>query len=144
MDLLKKIEKRRARETTNAVFTQVTSIALMYLAIGASAAVAICGFIDQIDRHIIGALALVPGFAGLLATTLKFDERSQWHYEKRDALDALARRYQFEIPQPPIPDQTAVISVALTKMNEEFNEIWYKNIPPLNWSWTRGIHKGKI
>jgi hypothetical protein len=142
MGLLEIIHKRTRRETRYAIVDQFISVILMYLAIGASAAVAICGFIDKVDRHVIGALALVPGFAALLATTLKFDERSQWHYEKRDALDALARRYEFQMPQPPTPDQTALVSEALTKLNADFNKTWYKKVS-LNWGWIRGTHKEK-
>ena len=142
MSLLEKIEKKARRETRYAITDQMISVILMYVAIGASAAVAICGFIDKVDRRYVGVLALIPGFAGLLATTLKFDDRSQWHYEKRDALDALARRYEYEMPQPPTPDQTALISTELTELNEAFNKIWYKKIS-LDWGWTRGNHKQK-
>jgi hypothetical protein len=143
MTLLEDIQKRTDRETRLAIVTQITGLALMYIAVGASAAVAICGFIDKVDRHVVGALALVPGFIGLLATTIKFDDRSQWHYEKRDALDALARRFQFEMPQPPTPDQVALISGELTKLNKDFNKLWYAKIS-LNWAWTKGSQKKEV
>jgi hypothetical protein len=140
MDLLQQIKARANRETSMAIVTQITSLGLMYIAIGASAAAAICGFIESVDRRLIGAIALIPGFIGLVATTVKFDERSQWHYEKRDALDALARRFEFEMPQPPTADQVALISNELTKLNKDFNKVWYSNIS-LNWGWTRGTHR---
>lgn len=41
------------RETRYAVATQITSLTMMYLAIGTTFAVAVCGFIDKVDRHIV-------------------------------------------------------------------------------------------
>src|ERR1700719_544593 len=66
-----------------------------------SSAAASLGAFTGWNNNLIGALALVPGIAALIETTLKFQSKSNWRYRKVDALNALRRRLLYELPEVP-------------------------------------------
>jgi hypothetical protein len=64
------------------------------------------------DSRIVGGLALIPGITALIASTMRFQGKSNWHYRYRDDLEALKSRLLYELPESPLVNHIAEISEA--------------------------------
>jgi hypothetical protein len=140
--LLKSIRDSGTYQANLARIDHAVGLILLLLAIGSSGTAALLGFATQVRSSYIGALALVPGSLALLATTVKFDARAQWHFDKKRALNGLERRLEFEMPNPPTADQIALIANELTKIHQTFGKRWSREFGQ-NWAWARHGHNGK-
>jgi hypothetical protein len=109
------------------------ALLLMTLTLAASAVAGVGGLFFGLSGQITGGLALLPGILALVATVLKPQDRANWHYRKKDDLNALRRRLTYELPESPSPDNVAAISSAWSDLDKGFNEEWEKNFA-LNWS----------
>jgi hypothetical protein len=108
------------------------AVGLMILALASSFVAALLGF-SGTNPHIVGGIALVPGTAALLATTLKFEAKSHWHYRKLYALQALSDRLEFEMPQEITFEHISAISKERRELISSLNEEWEKSLS-LSWS----------
>ena len=109
-----------------------------------SSAAASLGAFTRWNNNLIGALALVPGIAALIETTLKFQSKSNWRYRKVDALNALRRRLLYELPEVPTADNVAAISDAWTSVTQSMELEWEKQFS-LNWTEISQKHRiGKL
>jgi hypothetical protein len=75
---------------------------------------------------------LLPGGIALLATSLKFQARCDWHYKKHYALAALIRKVQIELPDQPTQEQITDISQALGRLDMDTEGLWEKELS-LDW-----------
>jgi hypothetical protein len=87
----------RDRTTYRAKRSYVLGLALLFAAVGSSAVSGMLGLL-QVDSRLVGAIALLPGFATLLATTFKFQEKANWYYTRRDHLYDLYNRFAYTGP----------------------------------------------
>ena len=85
----------------------------------------------------IAAWALVPAAMALVASTLKFQGRSNWHFRKTEAVDGLLHRLLCELPEPPDASDIAKVSADLTKIKQDFLKEWAKEFA---FSW---VHFGR-
>jgi hypothetical protein len=113
---------------------------LVWVAILASAAIAIGGILFDASAKLLGVIALVPTIATLINSVYQPQARSNWHYKKRDRLNALRRRLQFELPMEPSADNIAAISNEWTKLDSEMDQLWEKNVT-IDWSAITSIRR---
>jgi hypothetical protein len=100
---------------------------LMLVILLASAVAAIGGISKAFNSTTTGILALVPGIVALFATTLKFQTKSSWHYRKKDELEGLLNRLNFQLPENPTADNIAAIGKELDVLNKEMTKEWDKD-----------------
>jgi hypothetical protein len=124
------------RERRRASGCHTTGMLLLILAVCASGGAGIIAIATDINRQIIGAIALIPAFFALLATTIKFDERAMFHYKKKRDLEALLNRLEFELPAEATDDQIATISTSLTKIGKQY-DIEFERKFSANWSFVK-------
>lgn len=74
----------------------------------------------------VGGFAAVTPVIAFIATNVKFDGKSSWHYRKRDALNALRSRLDFQQPEDVTADNIASLAADRdkldAKMQKEFDE----------------------
>jgi hypothetical protein len=130
----KETEARRAKMTRDldhalgvlgaaATRNYFTTFALALLATGASIAASILAFL-QASAALVGVLALIPAMAGILMNRLKFQQRANWYYRKKEALLELYNQLHFELPDPPTSAAIAAISKKWTRLNGEMSGAW--------------------
>jgi hypothetical protein len=105
---------------------------LMSITLGSSAIATLCGFLGA-NGKITGIFAALPGITALFAVTLKPAGRANWHYRKKDGLNALRRRLLFELPAEPTADNVAAISKSWTDLTKKMNETWEREFT-LSWA----------
>jgi hypothetical protein len=128
-ELMKAIDHYRWLAQSNYRF----ALLLMTITIAASAAAGLGGIFFGLNGQITGGIALLPGILALVATVLKPQDRANWHYRKKDSLNALRRRLIYELPDSPSSDNVAAISNDWATLDKQFNEEWEKNFA-LTWS----------
>jgi hypothetical protein len=87
----------RDRTTRLAKRSYLLALGLLFTAVGSSAVAGVLGLLEQ-DARLVGAIALLPGFATLLATTFKFQEKANWYYLRRDHIYDLYNRFAYTGP----------------------------------------------
>jgi hypothetical protein len=130
--LLEALHAKESEARSLGKANQRTAIVLMILAITSSAAAGIIGLSGLLGSRYVGAIALLPGFIALLASTLKFDQRARWHYKRKRNMGALAGRLEYEIPSPPTLDQLALIHKEKAAIDEKMDSEWERTFA-LNW-----------
>ncbi|MEZ5786080.1 MAG: hypothetical protein R3D62_06325 [Xanthobacteraceae bacterium] len=119
-----KMEKQllRALKRTSFLATRsyVLGLALVFLSVGASAAAGIMNLFE-FQSKIVTTTAFLSGFATLLATTFKLQEKAGWYYARKDKLYELYNRLEFQ--GPPETEQNA--PQALKHIEDIANE-WIK------------------
>jgi hypothetical protein len=109
------------------------SLLLVWASIVASAAIAIGGILFDASGKVLGVIALVPAIATLINSVYQPQARANWHYKKRDRLNALSRRLRYKLPVDPTADNIAAVSNDWQKLDQEMDELWQKNIA-IDWS----------
>jgi hypothetical protein len=109
------------------------ALMLMTVTLCASAIAGIGGIFFGLTGQVAGGIALLPGILALGTTVLKPQGRANWHYRKKDSLNALRRRLAYEMPEPPSPDDISAISSSWTELNAKMNEEWERNFT-LSWT----------
>ncbi len=115
------------------------ALALMIVTLIASALAGLGGIFFGFGAKLTGGIALLPGITALIGSVLKPQGRANWHYKKKDALNALRRRLLYELPESPSPDNVAAISNDWASLDKQMNEEWERNYI-LDWS---SFAKGK-
>jgi hypothetical protein len=106
---------------------------IIYLAIGASATAGVLGLLGRIDPQWIGGIALLPNFLLLFARSHKFQEKSGWHYRKKNRLDDLKDQLRYQLPAAPSLEQIAAINKKKHRLNRDMQAEWDEDLR-LNWS----------
>lgn len=101
---------------------------LMILTVGSSAAAGILGlWLDPPTRE-VALLALIPAIAVSVGNQFKLQGKADWHYRKYDALKALLRRLNYDLPLKPSAAQVAEIGQALSKIEAEMTAAWEDSV----------------
>ena len=122
-----KFEKKRA------VVDYWIAIISMIVALASSFIAGLGGLSGRLGAGTTGAIALIPGAMALLAATLKFEGKSNWHYMKYYALKALGDRIKFEMPIEITADQIAQLSKERRDLIASLNKEWETSLS-LNWN----------
>ena len=109
------------------------AICLMLAAILCSVGTGIAGLTEVLGQKLLGALALVPGAAAIMASRFKLQTRSNWHYRKYNALSSLKSRLLYQLPVEPTAEQIAAIAEARDTLNTEMDCEWRRDIA-FDWS----------
>jgi hypothetical protein len=110
-----------------------TAFWLMLLALAASAVAALGGISGHLTAQQTGFFAAVPGVIVLFGSTLKFQEKSNWHYRRKNGLKSLRRRLLYELPETPTPDNVAAISESFRQFEDLMLRSWEEELA-FNWA----------
>jgi|SRR5215510_3591342 len=130
--LSSELRDKKARELTLAQWSHWLNICAMVLTLIATGAAVTYGLLPNHSSQVTAALALVPGGIALLATSLKFESRCNWHYKRFYALSALIRTLEIELPETPTQDQLTAVSTSLSKLEIDMEAIWENDVS-LDW-----------
>lgn len=100
------------------------SLLLMLIAVSASIVAGIGGLSSRFGPQVTGALALIPGAVALVASNLKFQDKSSWHYRRLSALEALRSRLLLQLPEAPTVENVAAIAKDRDAMEERMQKEW--------------------
>jgi hypothetical protein len=100
----------------------------MLLALAASAAAALGGISGYLTAKQAGLFAAVPGAIALIASTLKFQEKSNWHYRRKNGLKNLRHRLLYELPESPTADNVAAISQGFREFEDLMRKSWEEEL----------------
>lgn len=127
-NLTKELDSGIAYDNLRDVANHWTAFGLMLLALAASAVAAIGGISGYLTAKEAGFFAAVPGAIALVASTMKFQEKSNWHYRRKNGLKSLRRRLHYELPESPSADNVAAISEGLRKFEEVMQKSWEEEL----------------
>jgi hypothetical protein len=116
------------------------SVWLMIITLASSIGAGIGGIFMNFSSQATGGLALLPGLMAIVASNLKFQGKSNWHFRKTEAVDGLLHKLIYELPIDPVAQDVAAVSAALTKTKQEFLKEWEKTFQH-NWDNFHGIDK---
>ena len=105
-----------------------TAFGFMLLALATSAVAALGGISGYLTAKQAGFFAAVPGLIALVASTLKFQEKSNWHYRRKNGLKNLRRRLIYELPESPTSDNVAAISQGLREFEDLMQKSWEEEL----------------
>ena len=131
--LSSELRKDRDREYWFARLNYYWALMLMAITIIASFTAGIGGLFFGLNARLTGSIAALPGLIALAATAIDWQGRANWHYRKRDALDALINQLRYELHVPPSPEDVAAISKARTDLNRNMSAEWEQRLG-LDWS----------
>jgi len=100
------------------------SLILMILAVCASITAGIGGLTDKFGAQLTGSLALVPGAIALLVSNIKFQDKSNWHYQRYYESAALKSRLLLQLPEIPTVDHIAGIAKERDEMEARLSKEW--------------------
>ncbi len=120
-------------EVNRAKFDHWASMILMFLALASSGVAGIGGLLEVFTIKQTGAIALLPSILALIATTLKFEGKSAWHYRKKNRLEDLRDQLILQLPEIPTLDQIAALSKKRSNCIKSFQDEWEPNFP-MDWS----------
>lgn len=100
------------------------SLILMSVAVIASVVAGIGGLSETFGSQITGFLALIPGAIALMASNMKFQDKSNWHYRKMYRLSELRSRLLYRLPESPTAADVAAIAKERDELVTETNGDW--------------------
>ncbi len=130
--LLDELKQKSARELKLAQSSHWLNVCAMLLTLITTGAAVTYGLLPNHSSQLTAGLVLVPGGIALLATSLKFETRCNWHYRRYYALSALIRCIEIELPDNPTQDQVASVSSSLSKLEIDLESIWERDLS-LDW-----------
>jgi hypothetical protein len=116
------------------------SVWLMIITLASSIGAGIGGIFMNFSSQATGGLALLPGLMAIVASNLKFQGKSNWHFRKTEAVDGLMHKLIYELPLNPTAQDIATVSAALTKTKQDFLKEWEKAFQH-NWDNFHGVDK---
>jgi len=123
-DLTKELDSGIAYDNLRDVANHWTAFGLMLVALAASAIAALGGISGYLTNKEAGFFAAVPGAIALFASTLKFQEKSNWHYRRKNGLKSLRGRLLYELPESPSADNVKFEDIMLKSWEEELAFSW--------------------
>src|ERR1044072_3532871 len=117
--LLSELERNISHHQHRAKLDHHAAIWLMLIALLASAGAGLGGLFLDANAKVVGAIALLPGIMALIASTMKYQGKSHWHYRKRDSLSELKLRLLYELPEFPTADNVAAVARSLRSLTKE-------------------------
>jgi hypothetical protein len=127
-DLTEELDSGISYDHLRDVVNHWTAFAFMLLALAASAAAAIGGISGYLTAKQAGLFAAVPGAIALIASTLKFQEKSNWHYRRKNGLKNLRHRLLYELPESPTADNVAAISQGFREFEDLMRKSWEEEL----------------
>lgn len=120
-------------EWTRAAGGYWTALTLMVAALVSSAAAGLGGLAFGWSGQLTGTIAFVPGVMAVVAATMKFEGKSNWHYRKLYSLMSLKSRLLYELPLAVSVDNIAAISRERRELITEMEKEWEAALS-LSWS----------
>jgi hypothetical protein len=71
-----------------------------------------------------GLLALIPGAIALLVSNVKFQDKSNWHFRRKDELAYLKSKLLLQLPEAPSADHVAATAKARDEMVARTHKEW--------------------
>lgn len=127
-DLTKELDSSIAHDNLRDVSNHWTAFVLMLLALAASAIAALGGVSGYLTAKQAGLFAAVPGAIALVASTMKFQEKSNWHYRRENGFKSLRRRLLYELPESPTAENVAAISEGLRQFEDLMQKSWEEEL----------------
>jgi hypothetical protein len=93
---------------------------LYLLSVGASIVATIMAAVGGFNKATLAVVTAIPGVVILVSNTFKFSARSQWHYEKRRQLQALARLAEASAKATSDPE----VAEKWNRIDEEMEKSW--------------------
>jgi hypothetical protein len=132
-DLQTRLQKATNEERIRGDMLHFLTVLTIGIAVGASAVAGIGGILFHLDSKIVGGIALIPGVAGVAATSLKLQPKANFHFRKKNSLVGLERRLLYELPEQPSAENVAAISKAWTELDQTTHDAWEKDFA-FNWT----------
>ena len=120
-------------ENIRAVGDYWIALILMIVALASSAAAGLGGLAFGWSAQRTGAIAIIPGAIAVVAATMKFEGKSNWHYRKLYGFNSLKSRLLYELPLAPSVDHIAAISKERRELIAEMEKEW-EAVLSLSWS----------
>jgi hypothetical protein len=130
--LFEELDAASRRELKLAHWSHWLNVGAMAATLITTGVAVVYGLMPNHSSQITAMLALLPGGIALLATSLKLQERCDWHYKKHYALMALIRKIKIELPDSPTQEQVTDISQTLGKLDMDTEGAWEKELS-LDW-----------
>jgi hypothetical protein len=118
------LEAAKRRAEGNGKSAYLWSQFLFMLALACSVAAAITGLFSTVSAKIVGGIAALPPIIAFVATNLKLEARSRWHYKKSYGMDALRSRLLYQLPEEPTTDNISAIALDRDKLNALMEIEW--------------------
>jgi len=109
------------------------AVLLMAIALATSFAAGLGGLALGWTAQNTAIVAFIPGAIGIIATTMNFEGKSNWHYRKLYGLSSLKSRLRFELPLAPSVDNIAAVSKAHRELIAQMSQDWEAGLS-LSWS----------
>jgi len=109
------------------------AVVLIVITLGSSVAAGLGGLAFGWSAQRTAVVAFIPGAIAIIATTMKFEGKSNWHYRKLYGLNSLKSRLLFELPSTPSVDNIAAISKERRELIAEMEKEW-EAVLSLSWS----------
>jgi hypothetical protein len=138
--LLEELEQVGKRQLTLARWSHWLNVSAMVLTLLTTGAAVAYGLYPGAQAKYTAGLALVPGGIALLASTLKFQQKCDWHYRRYNGLMALVRAIKFELPEQPTQEHITAISRAFGQLEVDMENMWEQNV---SFKWTRFLKEEK-
>ena len=117
------------------------SLSLMGIALTSTTVAGLGGLLFEFNSKVVSTLALVPGALALVENTFKFQDRSNWHYRKKTALEGLKSRLLWQLPESPSADNVAAIAKDLDKLEERMDDEWRRTF---KLAWRNITHQDQL
>lgn len=137
LELEAELDGEIKREKHAAEIDYWIGVYLMIFALVSSFLAGIGGIAGWFSASVTGGIALIPGAMALVATTLKFEAKSDWHYRKQYALKGLKDRLRFESPLEISVEQISAIARERRELFDKLNKEWRGS---LSLSWNQFKH----
>ncbi len=111
-------------ESLRAVGDYWIALVLMAIALATSAIAGLGGLAFGWSAHSTGAIALIPGAIAVIAATMKFEGKSNWHYRKLYGFNSLKSRLLYELPGAPSVNDIAGIAKERRELVAEMEKEW--------------------
>jgi len=131
-ELRTELGKEEVSYLRNARFNYYAFLTLLWLSIVSSGSAVVLGLLPEsaIPKWLVGIIGGVPAILTLASKQVGFAHKANWHYRKVDALKALRRRLDYELPIHVTPDNIAAISRSLSRIEREMTAEWENIVAP--------------
>jgi hypothetical protein len=138
--LSEELEQASKKQWTLAKGSHWLNVSAMVLTLLTTGAAVAYGLYPGAQARYTAGLALVPGGIAILASTLKFQQKGDYHHRRYIGLMALVRAIKFELPEQPTQEEVTAISKALSQLEIDMESMWEQNV---GFKWTRFLKDEK-